>query len=111
MIQTSLNLTGTALRDQGIARAEDHAERESPGWSDRALGMLRQYAAEIGGRFQAEDVRAFAKARGLEDAPSARAWGGVIVRARRMGVIKFVGYENVKNKLAHATPAAVWEAV
>ena len=110
MIQTQFNLTGSALRDQGITRAADHAERESPGWSDRALAMLRRYVAEVGGRFQAEDVRAWAKAHGLDDPPHKRAWGGVMVKARNKGLIRCIGTQQVDNREAHCANAGLWEA-
>ena len=107
--QIPIPLSGTALRDIGIAQAVDHAEAEAPGWSVRAMDMLRRYVDEVGGAFQAEDVREWARMQGLDDPPSTRAWGGVIVRARNLGLIRFVKYENVQNRQAHATPASVWE--
>lgn len=109
--QLPIPLSGTALRDIGIAQAVDHAESEAPGWSGRALDMLRRYIAEVGGAFQAEDVREWGKMQGLDDPPHKRAWGGVIVRAKNIGLIRFVKYENVQNRQAHATPASVWQGV
>lgn len=109
--QLPMPLSGTALRDIGIAQAVDHAEAEAPGWASRAMGMLRRYIDEVGGMFQAENVREWARRHGLDDPPSKRAWGGVVVRARNIGLIRFVKYENVQNRQAHATPASVWTGV
>ncbi len=109
-MQETFNLSGSALRDAGIQRAIDHANSIDNSWSDRALEMLRCYLLLVGGQFQAEDIRAFAKTRGLNDAAHSRAWGGVIVRAKNLGLIRFVGYKNVSNPKAHATPAAIWTA-
>ena len=108
--QIPMPLSGSVLRDRGIARAEDHAETEAPGWKDSALDMLRRYVREVGGRFQAEDVREFGRIQCLDEPPNSRAWGGVIVKAKKLGIIQFAGYENVSNPRAHATPASLWES-
>jgi len=109
--QTSFNLTGSALRDLGISRAVDHAEREAPGWSTRALEMLRRYVTEVGGEFMAEQVRSFAKEQGLPDPVHLRAWGGVVVKARNAGIICCVGTGQVENPNAHCANAAKWTGV
>lgn len=106
--QISINFTGNQLKEIGIATAVDHAEQDCPGWNARALEFLLQYPGE---EFQAEDVRAWAHSQGLPRPPHARAWGGVIVKARKQGKIQFVGYQNVKNPRAHSTPASVWKKI
>ena len=93
------------LKNQGMKRASDHAERHYPDWKERALDYLKRFPWS---RFMAEDVRTWAYQNGLPEAPSGRAWGAVIVRARKLGLIKFDGHQNVSNPRAHSTPAAVW---
>lgn len=108
--QLAMTLTGSALRDLGMQRAVDNAEAVAPGWPDRALTMLRRYVAEVGGRFQAEDVRAFGVRYGFEEPPHKRAWGGVMVRARNLGLIRCVGTQPVSTKTSHCANAGLWEA-
>ncbi|HDY88544.1 MAG TPA: hypothetical protein ENH82_10605 [bacterium] len=55
----------------------------------------------------AEDIR-FASKDIVPDPPSARAWGSVVFRAVRNGLIHKVGYRNVTNEKAHCTPATLW---
>ena len=57
-----------------------------------------------------EDVREASKGV-VPVTPSTRAWGGVVVRASKAGVIKRKGFKNVKNAKAHCTPATLWEVV
>lgn len=97
---------GARLRDRGINRAADNAERvHGPGWQERAIGHLINYPEA---EFMAEEVRIWAHSQGLEEPPSARAWGAVIVTAKRRGIIRSNGYRKVSNPLAHSTPASVW---
>lgn len=111
MNQLDLQLvSGREARDAGIERALDSAERKVSGWSDIAYGYLLEYLCHTR-RFQVEDFRAWAYRTGLEAPPSERAFGGVILAAKRAGKVRFAGYESVNNPRAHATPASVWERV
>ena len=55
-----------------------------------------------------EDVR-LASEKEIPMPPSNRAWGGIVVRASKAGLISRVGFSNVKNAKAHKTPATVWK--
>jgi hypothetical protein len=57
-----------------------------------------------------EDVRKSAIGT-VEEPPSLRAWGSIIVKASKNGFIKRVGYKQVNNPLAHKTPASLWAIV
>jgi len=57
-----------------------------------------------------EDVRISSEGI-IEIPPSNRAWGGVIVRAVKSGLIKRIGFQNVNNPKAHKTPATLWETI
>jgi hypothetical protein len=97
---------GRELRDRGIDKAVKHAELKDPHWKEKAYRFLVQYI-DSHGEFMAEDVR-MASSGVVPVPPSKRAWGGVIVRAARKGLIERVGFRSVKNAKAHCTPAAVW---
>lgn len=93
-------------RDKGIEQAEKHANQVHTDWSERAFEFLKSFI-ETNKKFLAEDVR-FHSIGKVESPPSQRAWGSVIVRAAKEGLIRRVGYEQVKNVKAHRANASVW---
>ena len=102
-------ITGEQLRDNGIERAITHANKIYDGWNERAFDFLLNYLSSAS-EFMVEDVRK-ASAGKIPEPPSLRAWGGIIVRAAKAGLIKRTGFRNVTNAKAHATPASVWEKI
>lgn len=108
MYQTSL-LNATDLRDMGMQQAEDNANRQVPDWSNDAMTYLKSFLVDQGSiPFQAEDFRIWAISKGLQEPPTWRAIGGIIVRARRDGLIKFVKIEATSAPTAHSANASVW---
>jgi len=99
---------GAELRDEGMKLAEDNANRKIPGWSDGAYRVLETFLENHNDTFMTEDVRAFAALIDFELPPNARAWGSVIMRAAKNGLIHKVGFAQVKNKKAHRANAALW---
>jgi len=100
---------GEVLRDAGMQQAIDHAEQETPNWSDLALDMVRAFIDTYPHlEFMTEDVRKWAHHKGLPETPSKRAWGGVIMRAARLDMIVKVRIGQVKNPAAHCANANVW---
>lgn len=102
-------MTAAELAGEGMDRAVDHADRVTPGWSDRAYQLLEQYAVSHW-QFMTEDVRNWAHKLGLPEAPSGRAWGAVALRGCREGIISREGYRKTVNPLAHGTPATLWRS-
>lgn len=99
--------TGFQLAQQGMSRALEHAEAIDPDWGDKAYRFVLDFANN-GAEFRTEEVRAYAEARGFPAAPSARAWGSVIGRAVKRGLITSVGFKNCSNPAAHRCPVRVW---
>ena len=97
---------GTQLRDKGIKQAEDNADDTHDKWSVKAYNFLTNYIKSHH-EFMTEDAR-LASEKEIPIPPSNRAWGGIILRASRAGLISRVGFSNVKNVKAHRTPATVW---
>ncbi len=93
------------LRDIGIEQAVENADKKESCWSDEALEYVIKYPHN---RFMAEEVRIWAYSEGLNIPPHGRAWGAVIRRAEKAGIIKHDGFKNVSNPKAHRTPASVW---
>jgi hypothetical protein len=104
-MQTEL-FTGRELRDIGINRAVDHANNEILNWSEIAYDFLKKYILRSG-EFMAEDV-INASSGIVPKPPDTRAWGAVIVRAKKDHIIKSLGFQSVKNPQAHRRPATVW---
>ena len=80
--------SGADLMKEGISQSENNAESKNAGWVYAALEYVRTFNRE---QFLAEDVRRYAENDGLPLPPSKRAWGGVIVRAKKLGYIKRIG--------------------
>ena len=102
---------GLQLRDKGIKKAIDNANDTHDKWSDKAYKFLLDYIKYGEGRdqyeFMTEDVR-IASEKDIPKPPSNRAWGGIILKAVRAGLIHRVRFSSVKNVKAHRTPATVW---
>ena len=78
-------------------------------WSEEAFEFLKLFVSVSRGNFMAEDIRYASK--GIVPKPnSARAWGSIILRAKKEGLIKAMGYDKVKNETAHRTPAGLWSS-
>lgn len=98
-----------ARRDAGIKVAIDHADNVTENWSTKAYNILLEYLRDVPGEFMIEDVRAFSATKDdFEMPPNNKAWGGVIVRAYKSGLVKRVRYDQVKNVKAHRTTVSVW---
>lgn len=94
-------------RDEGMKAAAEHADRSVPGWGDTAYAAVCRYIAwpHNPPRFTTEDVRVWAK---LEEPPDRRAWGAVMVRAVRSGLIRKVGYRAHRDPSRHKGVSTVW---
>lgn len=100
--------------DKGMLKSILTTSRQTPNWSVAAFIFLNgRYRNSIGGsahgiHFMTEDVRKAAE--NILPAPSSqRAWGFIMKQAAKQKVIEHVGYQKVRNKKAHATPASVWK--
>lgn len=103
---------GEYLKLEGMSSSVDNANDNVPGWSNEAYECLIDFLKYIGKKeFMAEDVRQFAVDNGLPEPPSLRAWGAIMVRARKNKLITFVEWSPVSNSRAHCTPASIWRAL
>jgi hypothetical protein len=97
-----------ARRDDGMQRAVEHADAVDLFWSERAYGHVMDFCrTKI--TFLTEDARAFAEGRGLQAPPDGRAWGAVMQRAARNGLMKKAGYAPAKS--SNLSPKVLWEAL
>lgn len=93
-------------REAGISQAADHAEREFPGWFEKAYGFLVSYIKQHDREFMTEDVRLAAEAAQVPPPPDNRAWGNVIREAAKIGVIVKRGFAPAKT--GHCRPMPLW---
>lgn len=105
-------VTGRDLRDAGMHAAAVNAERVNEGWAEEAYNALRMYvAANPGKHFMTEDVREYAyDVLAIPYPPHCRAWGAIIAKAAREGLIVRVGIGPVKTASSHMANASVWRA-
>ncbi len=97
-----------ARRDDGMERAGRHADAEHKDWRDKALGYVRLYAVASTGPFLTEDVRVEAEKDGLPLPPDRRAWGSVLQRAAREGIVTRAGYAPAHS--SNLSPKCLWAA-
>lgn len=102
-------LLGKLLRDTGIYRAITHADNTYDDWSEKAYMALKDFLKASNGKpFMCEDIREFASDY-LPEPPNNRAWGSIITRAKRNGIIKHCGFGQVTNPRAHRANASMWK--
>lgn len=101
--------TGWELAEAGAAQAGAHADAKCDGWQDRAYSLLSLYAKTVAPEFLTEDVRHFAhKQHGLPMPPDGRAWGAVVLRALKAGLLQKIGYQPMKSRNCHSDPKPLW---
>jgi hypothetical protein len=93
-----------ALRDDGIARAAEHAGNE---WQGLARGALLDFMRSQTDDFATEDVRAWAT--WVPEPPDRRAWGAVMIWAVKAGWIRRVGYRQHHDPARHCGTSTVWK--
>lgn len=101
-------LLGELLKQEGMYNSVANADNRIEAWSDRAYFILMEFISRQTDVFMGEDVREYAGKRGLPEPPSKRAWGAVMARAKKEGLIVFSGYSQVSNPKAHRANASLW---
>lgn len=109
-------MNGAQLRDEGMAKAAAHADRLHEAWQERAMGFLKEFsircwASASQHNFTAEDVYDYAERYGLPRPPDRRAWGAVMTKAAKQGIIRKVGYGVSARPECHNRPVTMWERV
>jgi hypothetical protein len=94
-------------RDAGIKQALDHAERDEPGFGERAYEFLVKFAAE-NERFSGEDATDAIKAAGIIPACD-KAFGAVYQRALRANLIHRVAFG--QRRKGHGSLCAIYAGV
>lgn len=101
---------GEVMKQRGITLALRNANEQHESWGERAYNYLKAFIKD-NPTFRAEQARAYAESQGLEEPKSKRAFGAVILRAAKAGIIKKIGHDTVENPKAHRCFASLWEAI
>lgn len=106
-MQTQIDFT--TPKDSAIAASYDSQNRKVDGWGETALEFLKFYRLTVKD-FLTEDLRKSSE--GVVPVPDEpRAWGAVIVRACKLGLIEWTGeYRCMENLKSHSCPKKVWRA-
>jgi hypothetical protein len=91
-----------------IAGAECAANNAGIPWKELAYAALKEYR-NVSNTFMTEDISNYAYTKGLDNPPDGRAWGAIIHKAKKDGIIVKVGYAPKKTKHCHSQPISVWE--
>ena len=93
----------------GHAAAEQAANNAGVAWADAAMASVHSFKAAFNGdKFLTEDVRIFAENNGLPKPPDKRAWGAIILRAKRDGIVKSCGFAMTHSPEYNAGPKTAW---
>lgn len=103
-------IDAAALRDQGMQRALEHAEEDVKHWGDLAYTFLVSWCRTQADLFTGEDITDASKDRKLIQPATDKAWGQVIRRAARRGIIVKVDNEGVRSK-GHTSPCPRWRSM
>lgn len=96
-----------ARRDDGIARAVDHAETVKVGWQREAFERFRRYA-ERHEVFLTEDVLEANPDFTVPPQCDKRAWGAVARAAAKQGIVAKEGYAPAKT--SNLSPKPLWRS-
>ena len=79
-------------------------------WDDIAYDALVLYLGTLAKRntFMGENIRTYAENLQIPTPADKRAWGKIMRRAAKNGLIIKAGYSATSNPLAHGTPATLW---
>jgi len=98
-------VAGQAAGVAAMEAAEGAANRVQEGWSEEAMEAVRVFGARLG-HFTTEQLR---NACGIKSPTDQRAWGGVIKRAIKLGLIVHDGFDLALQ--AHNRPVYRWRFV
>lgn len=94
-----------ARRDSGMARVQRSAESREHGWEADAVSQVREYALTHE-HFATEDVRA---RYGTPEGVNPKAWGPVMKRAERDGIVQSDGFVIVN--CSNRSPRVRWRSL
>lgn len=98
-----LEKSATELKNDGIERAKNKADKENYLWSEKAYAFFIEYAKNSKEPFMCNDV-VLASLNVLPQPENLKAWGAIAVKAMKSGLIKSIGYAKGKKPEHHSNP-------
>ena len=106
MAMSSKEQLALQLRDEGMTRAADHS---GDNWQAEAYHALLMFLQRTQHDFTAESVRDWATILvRVAEPPDRRAWGAVMMKAAKRGLIKRAGYRPHSDPSRHRGVSTVW---
>jgi len=99
------NLKTEAI-ELGHKSAKSAANKMGEAWQVKAVYMIQVFAKTIKRPFIAKEAREWAENAGLEMPKERRAWGGAMIRAKKLNVIYVVGQNHPMH--THGVPVSLW---
>lgn len=79
-------------------------------WKEKAMKLLIEFAT-YGKEFITEDFRLWLNGK-LEQPKEPRAYGGLMTRAKKSGIIEATGkYRAMKSEVSHSCPKTLWRGL
>src|SRR5574340_1762470 len=94
LFESDVEQRAREARDAGIRAAIDHANAVDPVGEQRAFAHVASKVAlmQSGGSTTGENIRILAESLGLPSPADKRAWGAVMVRAAKAGLLRRNGW-------------------
>lgn len=110
MIQGALQLSGSALKAEGMKISLAHTEAVSEGWTERTLIALRIFCQELKDSGQTDFTFEQFRAIRESDPPiTHKAWGSFASKAASLGIIRSTErYQKAKSAKTHSHPVLSW---
>lgn len=109
MTQHSINF-GKTLKEKGMKRSLESAERVNPGWQEKAYWYFKYWIRYQKQPFKMESFREWCKDL-IPEPPSLRAFGAIVRRAKKEGLIKHIDYTQTENPKSHQANCSLWQRV
>lgn len=94
-------------RERGIKQSVEHADAVTPKWSVQAEVYAEMMIEQRGFKpFLFEEIVEAAGRDGISKPPDARAWGAIIRRLAKRGIVRNMGY--AKAKTSNLSPKVLW---
>jgi len=110
--QSTFNFNAEDLKQAGMNLALQSAEEKEERWGDRCYTLLVQFLKIHRMNFMTEEFRRWCEqGNRIAEPPSKRAYGAIITRASKAGLITHQGFAATNNAKEHRTPASVWRGI
>lgn len=104
-------MLATQLKLLGMAQAVDTTEQLCPNWAHQAYNKLVEFCDYFGYEyiFITETFREWAHNHGLPKPMHDRAFGQIMHRAAKQGLLQKVGFGKTSNPKSHAAYSTLWQ--